>query len=185
MKKYAFKDSINGSDIKFFREINNLSRKELAGLLKVSTRTIESWENSKNSITGPIVPLFRLLEEYPEYLDKYLIPEKKYPLRLYYMEKENINTVIDVDMLNRKVTFKNYTNNTILRAFGNKEEVTYEEFEEFLESRCFPKTRDKMKIQLELIGVPFYDPLLIIEKTKGKMADDDCYIEIVRGENND
>ncbi len=89
------------------------------------------------------------------------------------MEKDNINTVIDVNMINRKVSFKNFTSNILSRAFGNKEEATYEDFEDFLKSRCFPPSRDKLKIELEKLNIPFYDPLLIIEKTKGRMADND------------
>ncbi len=39
---------------------------------------------------------------------------------------------------------------------------------EFLESRCFPRTRDKMKLVLEDIGLPFfYDTFMIIEKDAG------------------
>ena len=37
-----------------------------------------------------------------------------------------------------------------------------------------------MKILLEELNLPFYDPLMIIQKTKGKMAEDDFWIEIER-----
>ena len=40
-----------------------------------------------------------------------------------------------------------------------------------------------MKIQLEVLGLPFYDPMLIIEKTQGRMADDDFWILIERVNN--
>ena len=50
-------------------------------------------------------------------------------------------------------------------AFGVNQLPTYEEYEEFLESRCFPKTRDKIKLELKRLDLPFYDPLMIIEKT--------------------
>ena len=53
-----------------------------------------------------------------------------------------------------------------------------EDFKEFLESRCFPRTRDKMKLVLEDVGVPCYDPYLIIEKTEGRMAEDDFWLKI-------
>lgn len=179
--KYAVKNAVLGKEIKEFRKKHDLSKVDLANLLNVSSRTIEGWESSNNEISGPIVLLLKLLDENPEFLDNLLIPEMKHGLRLLYMENRNINTVIDVDILNRKVSFKNYTNNIIKRAFGNKESVTYEEYEKFLESRCFPPSRDKLKIELEKLGIPYYDPLLIIEKTKGRMADDNLYIEIIRG----
>lgn len=185
MKKYAIKDYITSKEIIKFRKDNKLSRKDLASLLNVSIRTVEGWEGNNKEISGPIVLIFKILNEYPEYIDYLHIPNKKYPLRLMYMNNNNINTIIDVDALNRKVSFKNYTNNLLLRAFGNKELVTYEEYESFLESRCFPKTRDNIKIQLDSLGVPFYDPLSIIEKTHGRMEDDENYIEIIRGAKND
>ena len=56
----------------------------------------------------------------------------------------------------------------------------YEDYEEFLESRCFPRERDKIKIELKRLGIPFYDPMMIIEKTEGRMAEDDFWIKIVR-----
>ncbi len=43
-----------------------------------------------------------------------------------------------------------------------------------------PKDRDKMKLVLKELDVPFYDPMLIIEKTHGRMAEDEFWIEIVR-----
>ena len=51
---------------------------------------------------------------------------------------------------------------------------------DFLESRCFPESRDKMKLILKDLGLPFYDPIMIIEKTKGRMAEDDFWIRIER-----
>ena len=64
------------------------------------------------------------------------------------------------------------------RAFGVREYPTYEDYEEFLESRCFPRTRDKMKRELKRLDLPFYDPLMIIEKTEGRMAEDDFWIKM-------
>jgi putative transcriptional regulator len=35
-----------------------------------------------------------------------------------------------------------------------------------------------MKIALKELNLPFYDPLLIVEKTKGRMAEDDFWLEV-------
>ena len=86
--------------------------------------------------------------------------------------------MIDVDEINRRVRVRNYTDNLLYRAFGINGNPTYEDYEEFLKSRCFPETRDKIKIELELLGIPFYDPMLIIEKTNGRMAEDEFWIYI-------
>ena len=37
---------------------------------------------------------------------------------------------------------------------------------------------DKMKLELDKLGIPFYDPMMIIEKTEGRMADDDFWLKI-------
>ena len=75
---------------------------------------------------------------------------------------------------------KNYVKNPMLRAFGVNNEPDYDDYEQFLESRCFPRTRDKMKLELKRLDIPFYDPILIIEKTLGRMEEDEFYIEIER-----
>lgn len=37
-----------------------------------------------------------------------------------------------------------------------------------------------MKLILKDLGLPFYDPIMIIEKTEGRMAEDDFWICIER-----
>ena len=96
------------------------------------------------------------------------------------MKNQMICTLIDVDIMEQKVSIKNFTNNLIYRAFGRKENPTYSEYEDFLKSRCFPETRDKLKLVLEDLNLPFYDPFLIVEKTEGRMAEDDFWIKIER-----
>ena len=108
------------------------------------------------------------------------IPEKVYPLRLWYMSGDQVSTIIDVDEQNRKVEIHNYTKDYIARAFGVIECPSFEDYEAFLESRCFPRTRDKMKLVLRELQLPFYDPFLIIEKTEGRMAEDEFWIKIER-----
>lgn len=104
--------------------------------------------------------------------EEVILPDKEYPLRFWYMCPKGVCTVIDVDEKARKVRIHNYVDNLLYRAFGCLENPTYEQYEKFLESRCFPRTRDKMKLMLKHFELPFYDPMLIIEKTKGRMAED-------------
>ena len=176
MSDFAIENTINGKRIRRFRKKTGLSRKEFSSMLNISVRTLEKWESKDENVSGPVVLLMKILMEKEELVEYYRLPEKKYPLRLFYMCDHSISTVIDVDIMNQKVSFRNYTGNLILRAFGAKEEVTYEDFERFLESRCFPSERDKMKIQLDVLDLKYYDPLAIIHKTHGRMAEDDCYI---------
>ena len=80
----------------------------------------------------------------------------------------------------RKVKVKNYTDKIMFRAFGVVETPDYDQYLEFLESRCFPSSRDKMKLILKDLDLPFYDPMMIIEITEGRMAEDDFWIRIER-----
>ena len=74
------------------------------------------------------------------------------PMRLKYMFQYRICTIIDVDEKNRNVQIWNYTRNPIYRAFGIKEHPTFQEYGEFLESRCFhrlPEARDRLQFLVE------------------------------------
>ena len=94
------------------------------------------------------------------------------------MHNDKVCTIIDVDDLNRKIHIKNYADHLMFRAFGVNEHPDYDEYLEFIESRCFPRTRDKIKIVLNDLNLPFYDPFMIIEKTEGRMEEDQFWIKI-------
>ncbi len=74
---------------------------------------------------------------------------------------------------------ENQTDDILHRAFGVVKNPDWVRFEEFLESRCFPRGRANLKDVLRDIGVDSYDPLQIIERTKGRMAEDKQWIEII------
>ncbi len=178
IKKYAVLDELTGIDIKTVRGKLKLTQADFAQLVNVSQKTVERWETSDNPITGPIVTLVKVLSEYPYIEDSLEILPKEYPIRLWYMCGRELCTLIDVDEQMKRVKVRNYTNDYILRAFGRDESPTFEDYEEFLESRCFPRSRDKMKLILKDLDLPFYDPFMIIEKTEGRMAEDDFWIRI-------
>ena len=180
MVKYAVTNQMTRQDVKAIRKKLKLSQAELAGLLNVSVKTIERWEQSEQFITGSSAVLLQLLDEHPELERKMRIPDKEYPMRLWFYCGNHLCSVIDVDERRRLVKVYNYTNNNLMRAFGRNDSPEYADYETFLESRCFPESRDKMKLMLEKLDLPFYDPLLIIEKTQGRMADDNCWIRIER-----
>ncbi len=177
-KTYAFPEYLLASDIKRCREILKMSQKDFALFVGVSKPTVERWETSKEKIIGPIVQLIYILENNEDYLKHLEIPKKEYPLRMFYMHNQYICTLIDVDVINQKIKIKNFTNNIMLKAFGVNENPSFNDYQDFLKSRCFPETRDKLKLVLADLNVPFYDPFLIIEKTEGRMAEDDFWIKI-------
>ncbi len=181
-EEYAIRNSISGKEIAEFIGNNDMNRESFARMMNVSKKTVDYWVK-KDTIEGPIVFLLTILKRYPELIEYYHIEKAKFPLRLYYMNGDDISTIIDVDVINRKVRFRNYTDDLLLRAFGIKERVTYEEYESFLESRCFPRERDMIKLELSALGLPYYDPFLIVEKTQGRLEDDDCWIRIEKVKN--
>lgn len=179
-KEYIFNSSTNGKEIRAIRNTLGMTQREFADFLCVSKPTVERWESQNDSVTGPIVPLVELFKRDPDLVQRLKVPERIFPLRLWYYSGQSVSTIIDVNEVKRAVKIYNYTDDLILRAFGRNGEPTFEEYEEFLESRCFPRERDKMKLYLKELDIPFYDPLLIIEKTEGRMAEDDCWIRIER-----
>ena len=172
MNTYITDLKLSDSEIRTIRKTMNMTQKDFAVLLGVSVKSVERWESGNCEITGSAATILQMLFMDPSLEDRLSVPEKKLPLRLWYMYYNMPCTLIDADEKNRIVRIKNYTNRIFYRAFGVVTEPSYEDFEEFLESRCFPRTRDKQKIILEAMGLMFYDPLSIIEKTEGRMAED-------------
>ncbi len=177
-KQFAFPLKLEGKDIRICRQRLGMTQAEFAHYANVSIKTVERWESGFQPISGPVVPLVSILTEQPQLIEAFTIPEKEYPMRLWYYFKKQLCTLIDVDERRKKIKIHNYTDDDILRAFGIKEKPDFDDYKAFLESRCFPASRDKMKLMLEHLGIPYYDPLLIIERTQGRMAEDDFWIKI-------
>ena len=104
-----------------------------------------------------------------------------YNMRIDYMYKTSVCTTIFVDFLNSSISIINKTPDIIHRAFGIVESPTWKDFEVFLESRCFPKSRGDRKTLLNILGLDSYDPIQIIEKTKGKTYEDNQWMKISYG----
>ena len=171
---------IYAEDVKAMRAKLGMTQKEFARFCNVSKPTVERWEMSDKPISGPITLLAQLILLHPDLEEELTAPEKKYPLRLWYYCHNTVCTIIDVDIMTQIVRIRNYTSNLLYRAFGKNEHPTYTDYEDFLRSRCFPEERDKMKLMLKDLDIPFYDPLMIIEKTEGRMEEDDFWIRIER-----
>lgn len=102
-----------------------------------------------------------------------------FTLRMNFMNRQDLCTVIDIDFKRERIKIENHTNKIPLRAFGVVENPSWEDFQIFLEDRCLPRTRAGLKEILRDMGVPFYDPLLIIEKTQGRIAGDNQWIALI------
>ncbi len=87
-------------------------------------------------------------------------------------------TLIYADFSDKTVAVENYTNNIVKTAFGKKTFPNWEDFTAFLEERCIPRGRSGLREYLETIGLDEFDPIKIIEKTGGRMAEDNQWIEL-------
>ena len=103
-------------------------------------------------------------------------PAEGYTLRLTYMYQQHPCTIIDVDFLNQRIMVQNKTKDMLHRAFGVIEKPTWNDFELFLKERCFPATRGNAKEILKELQLTSYDPLQIAEKTRGRIAEDDMWL---------
>ncbi len=103
-----------------------------------------------------------------------------YTMRLEYMNKERLCTVILVDFFHQKVLIRNESDFLLERAFGMNNRPTWQDFNLFLEERCVPRGRFGIKKILSEYGLESYDPIAIIEKTNGRMAEDNQWIRVFR-----
>lgn len=178
MKQFIVPESVTAEKIKAVRKQLRVTQQEFAELIGVSKPTVERWEMGKKPVAGPVVLLLQMISHDVDYVLSLSYPEKTKPLRLKYMYGEDICTIIDVDELKHEISVFNYTDNVMFRAFGSKTDPDWEDYQEFLRERCFPESRDKLKLVLKDLDIPFYDPILIIQKTEGRMAEDDFRIVI-------
>lgn len=115
-----------------------------------------------------------------KYLAARLETEPERPtLRINYMEEYTVCSVIDVDEKKRSVTVTNRVPDYSRCAFGAMEQPTWEAFEWFLESRCFSRDASDAEEKLKELGLTSYKPLEILEKTKGRLATDHHWLQII------
>lgn len=148
------KRKMSDDDIRKMRTMRNAgtSMQELARTFGISRQTVERYLNTAAA--------------------------NGYTLRITYMFRRQPCTVIDVDFLGHKVSIQNKTDDILHRAFGVLEQPTWNDFENFLRDRCFPQTRGNCNELLRNLSLTDYDPLQIVEKTKGRLADDEMWLRL-------
>ena len=85
---------------------------------------------------------------------------------------------IAADETTQKIRVENLVSDFLKLPFGNNQDPSWEDYLHFLESRCIPRTRAGLLEYLETIGVDRYDPLEIIQKTQGRMAEDAIWLTV-------
>lgn len=98
-------------------------------------------------------------------------------IKLQYLCKDMVTADVVVDYRNRSVRCVVYTDDFIITPFGKRAAPTIKDFEEFLESRCFPRERRNCAQLLADLGLSHYWPLDIVLKTHGRQLEDFCWIK--------
>jgi len=104
-------------------------------------------------------------------------PAEGIDMRMTYMFYQSPCTVINIDSTNKKIFIENYTDDYVRRAFGINENPSWKDFEKFLEYRCFDRTCGCMDAILSDLHLDSYDPLQIVQITKGRTTDDNMWIK--------
>ena len=99
-------------------------------------------------------------------------------LQLQFFHGDSLCTTILADETAEKVLIENHTSDPLYTAFGVNENPDWQDYQIFLEERCIPKSRAGLQEYLNAIGVDEYHPLEIIRKTKGRMAEDQSWLEV-------
>mgnify|MGYP000002990797 FL=1 len=97
---------------------------------------------------------------------------------LDFFDGSALCTRIAADFTDKTIAAENADCPLIKTAFGKKPFPDWDDFNEFLESRCVPRGRAGLREYLEALGLDEYDPLEIIKITHGRMAEDDQWINI-------
>ena len=99
-------------------------------------------------------------------------------LEIRYYNGDDLCTLIYADRTVKDLRAENCTDNLVKTAFGKNLLPSWTDLEAFLEERCVPRQRSGLREYLEALGLDEYDPLAIIRKTQGRMAEDDQWMEV-------
>lgn len=138
--------------------------------LNEDNRDIEISFDDEKIIISPIIAI-----------DDFIISAKRKGhsiVKLSYYNDVDLCTVIVADYTAETVKFENFTDNSINAAFGIKSNVSWKDYNDFLKDRCIPESREGLKYYLNSIKVDEFNPLEIIKKTKGKMAEDNQWLDV-------
>ena len=149
---------------------------DLAKEYGVSRQTLSTYLNKQDQQMEASIESLRVWREFNRPFQEINVID--YTVRMDFMCEDECCTQILVDFTHEKIAIRNTTDNIMLRAFGINRNPTWEDFLEFLEDRCFPRTRDNLKLILQDLELDFYDPFYIIEKTKGRMGEDMQWLRV-------
>lgn len=106
------------------------------------------------------------------------VAQKHRLFHISLMDSDTLCGEILADDTAKTVCVENYTTDFLKMPFGNNQAPTWGDYLEFLENRCIPKTRAGLQEYLEALGLDHYDPVDIIRKTQGCMAEDNLWLKV-------
>lgn len=98
--------------------------------------------------------------------------------KLKFWNSKTLCTTIAVDFTDHTLCVENHTRQLVKTAFGKNRLPTWEDLMAFLEERCVPRQREGIREYLETLGLDEYDPWEIVKRTRGRMAEDQQWIEV-------
>lgn len=112
-----------------------------------------------------------------EYAQKKLAAGHRVYVFRYY-DAARLCTLIYADFTDQTLLAENHTNDLSKTAFGKKTLPSWDDLLAFLEERCIPRGRANLQDYLIDIGADEYEPLEIIRKTEGRMAEDGQWLKV-------
>ncbi len=97
---------------------------------------------------------------------------------LRFYDGEQLCSSIYADLTKQRIMVVNQAVALVKTAFGNNVQPDWADFQDFLSERCIPRQRAGLREYLGALGLEEYDPLAIIEKTGGRMAEDQQWLTI-------
>lgn len=98
--------------------------------------------------------------------------------RLRFYDGDRLCTTIYADFTDETLVVENHIADPVKTALGNNSLPDWADFQTFLQERCIPQERAGLREYLESLGLAAYDPLEIIQKTGGRMAEDQQWLEM-------
>ena len=95
-----------------------------------------------------------------------------------YFNGHALCTVIYADFTDKTLVAANHTDFLVKTAFGQNTTPNWDDFMAFLEERCVPRQREGLQDYLEALGLDHYDPLEIVLRTEGRMAEDQQWLSV-------
>ena len=95
-----------------------------------------------------------------------------------FYEADKLCTIIYADFTDETLIAENHMDDPVKTAFGNNTLPDWADFQAFLQERCVPRERAGLREYLESLGLAEYNPLKIIQKTSGRMAEDQQWLEM-------